>query len=141
VTHPFPPRPRVALSRSAVLALVAALLAVAAAVTAVAPSTPARVPAPTPPLSERLGPRTWAFAIPMAWLSAPMPGLRADDVLDLLGARPSERATATDVATGVRVMSIDERALVVELTADDASAIAAARARGLSLIPILRSTR
>jgi hypothetical protein len=130
-----------AVSRRGLLAVVALLLGAGAAVTAVAPAPAAPLPAPTPALSERLGPRTWALAIPVAWLVAPIPGLRRDDVLDLLGTRPGERATATDVATGVRVMSVDERALIVELTADDASSIASARARGLSLVPILRSLR
>ncbi|MBI2323891.1 MAG: hypothetical protein HYU87_02860 [Chloroflexi bacterium] len=128
------PTPRMA------VAVAALLLATASAVTVAVPP-PAQTATPTPALSERLGPRTWALAIPVAWLSAPIPGLRDDDVLDLLGARPSERATASDVAAGVRVMAVDERTLVVELTAEDASAIASARARGLALIPILRSTR
>lgn len=131
---------RTSLSRSLVLAVLAVLIAAASAATAIAPET-APAPVATPALSERLGPKTWAFAIPIAWLSAPIPGARHDDVLDLLGARSSERATASEVATGVRIMSVDDRVLVVELTAEDASAIAGARARGLSLIPILRSTR
>jgi hypothetical protein len=140
VIAPFTRGQPVRVSRRTALAVVAVVLAVAAAATAAAPAA-SDPPVPTPALAERLGPRTWAFAIPTAWLAAPMPGLRADDVLDLLGARPSERATAADVATGVRVMSVDDRVLVVELTADDASAIVAARSRGLSLIPILRSAR
>ena len=121
------------------VAIAALFLAGASALTLAVPPSPVR--AEPPALSQRLGPRTWALAIPVAWLSAPIPGLRDDDVLDLLGARPSERATASDVATGVRVMAVDERTLVVELTAEDAAAVASARARGLSLIPILRSTR
>ena len=122
------------------VAIAALFLAGASALTLVVPPSAVRAE-PAPALSQRLGPRTWALAIPVAWLSAPIPGLRDDDVLDLLGARPSERATASDVATGVRVMAVDERTLVVELTAEDAAAVASARARGLSLIPILRSTR
>ncbi len=133
--------PRLAVTPQVALAVAALVLAIASAVTVVAPAQPAQMSAPPPALSERLGPRTWALAIPTSWLSAPMPGLRDDDVLDLLGARPSERATASGIAAGVRVMAVDERTLVVELTAEDASAIASARARGLSLIPILRSTR
>lgn len=126
--------------RRTVLAAASLVLATGSSVTVLAPR-PAVTPVATPALSERLGPKTWAFALPVAWLAAPLPGLREDDVLDLLGARASERATASDVATGIRVMSVDERTIVVELTAEDASAIAAARARGLSLLPILRSTR
>lgn len=133
--------PRVALAPRAMLAVAAAVLAGAAALTAVVPAEPGPRLAPALGLAERLGPRTWALAIPVTWLAAPIPGLRTDDILDLLGARSSERATASEVASGLRVMSVDDRALVVELTADDASAIASARARGLSLVPILRSAR
>jgi hypothetical protein len=92
-------------------------------------------------LADRLEPRTWAFAIPQAWLAAPLGGLREGDVLDLIGTRASERATALEIARGLRVMDIGEAGLVVELTADDAAAIAEARARGLSFMPILRSSR
>lgn len=129
-----------AFSQRSALAAASVLIAVASVATAVAPE-PVPAPLPTPALAERLGPRTWALALPVAWLTAPLPGLREDDVLDLLGARQSERATAVDVATGVRVMAADERTIVIELTAEDAAAIAGARARGLSLVPILRSTR
>jgi hypothetical protein len=129
-----------AVPRRTVLAAASLILAAGSSATVLAPQ-PAAAPVATPALSDRLGPKTWAFALPVAWLAAPLPGLREDDVLDLLGARASERATASDVASGVRVMSVDERTIVVELTAEDAAAIAAARARGLSLMPILRSTR
>lgn len=124
----------------AALVVAASVLAVAAAIGAVAPPSD-RPSTPPPPLSERLGPRTWAFAIPVGWLAAPIPGVHQDDVLDLLGTRSGERATATEVASGLRVMSVDERTIVVELTGDDASAIASARARGLALVPILRSAK
>jgi hypothetical protein len=118
----------------------AAILVAAAALSAVAPpGTHASVVPPT--LAERLGPHTYALAIPVAWLAAPLAGLHEDDVLDILGTRAGERATASDVASGLRVMAADDRTLVVELTGEGASAIAAARARGLSLIPILRSAR
>ncbi|MDE3192487.1 MAG: hypothetical protein KGN00_02255 [Chloroflexota bacterium] len=121
------------------LVVAAAALAIVAAATSLAPSgdRPAsRAPAS---IAERLGERTWAFAIPTSWLTAPLPGLRDDDILDLLGTRVGERAAP--IASGLRVLSSDERAVVVELTADDAAAIASARARGLSLVPILRSLR
>lgn len=131
------PRPS---ARGALLLTALALAAVAAITSLTPPAAPADAVAP-PSLAERLGPRTWALAVPLAWLAAPVPGLRDGDVIDLVGTRTSERASASEVAAGLRVMSADERALVVELTADDAMAIAAARARGLSLIPILRSAR
>lgn len=132
---------RLRLTPRSVVAAAALILAGASFLAIAAPVPPSQTTAPVPPLSHRLGPRTWALAIPVSWLSAPIPGVRDDDVLDLLGARPSERATASEVAAGVRVMAVDERTLVVELTAEDAAAVASARARGLALIPILRSTR
>lgn len=89
-------------------------------------------------LSQRLSPRTWALAIPIPWLSAPIRDLRAGDVIDLLGAR-SGAAGADYVALGLRVVSVDDATIVVELTPEDAAEIASARARGLSLVPILRA--
>ena len=127
------------LRRVAVLAA-AFVLAAAAALTALTPANAHPEP-PAPSLAARLGPRTWAMAIPVAWLAAPMPDLRADDVVDLLGTHAGERAIASEVATGLRVMSMDEGTIVVELAVDDAAAIAEARARGLSLVPILRSSQ
>jgi hypothetical protein len=129
------PRPRPFLTAAAALATA---LAVA---TAVAPASTPPAHATAPRLSDRLEPQTWAFAIPLAWLAAPLAELRQGDVLDLIGTRTSERASASEVASGLRVMSLDDRSLVVELTADDASAIAEARARGMSFVPILRSSR
>lgn len=131
---PTIPRPRLLLL---VPAAMAAAIAVGSAITG--DSAPADVP--TPALADRLEPRTWAAAIPLAWLAAPLAGLRQGDVLDLIATRTSERANAVEVASGLRVMSLDELSLVVELTSDDASAIAEARARGLSFVPILRSSR
>ncbi len=118
----------------------ASVLLVASGLIAIAP--PGTHPSAAPPsLAHRLGARTYGFAIPVAWLAAPIPGLRDDDVLDLLGTRNGERATASEIASGLRVMAADDRTIVVELTTDDASTITAARARGLTLIPILRSAR
>lgn len=132
---PTIPRPRLLLLAPA--AIVAAL-AVASSVT---PGSATPAEHSTIRLADRLEPRTWAVAIPLAWLAAPLADLREGDVLDLIATRTSERANATQVASGLRVMSLDERGLVVELTSDDASAIAEARARGLSFVPILRSSR
>jgi hypothetical protein len=122
------------------LIVVALVLAAAAAVAAFAPGDAPVTHAPAS-IADRLGVRTWALALPTSWLAAPIPGLRSEDILDLLGTRTGERATATEVATGLRVVSADDRALIVELTEDDASAIASARARGITLVPILRSSR
>lgn len=126
--------------RAAALLVGAVLLAAAAGLTAL---LPARVDpsAPAPSLAQQLEPGTWALAIPVSWLSAPIPGVRQGDVIDLLGTRAGERATAREVASGLRLRSADERTLVVELTPGDASEIADARAQGLALIPLLRSGR
>lgn len=125
------------------LALAAAALALAliGVATALAPATSGATPRASASIADGLGPLTRALAIPTSWIAAPIPGLRAGDVLDLLGTRPGERATATEVASGLRIVSADDRAIVVEITAEDASAIASARSRGLSLIPLLRSSR
>lgn len=132
---PAIPRPRL------LLLVPAAVVAALAAASAVTPGAAAPAERPTTALADRLEPRTWAVAIPLAWLAAPLADLREGDVLDLIATRTSERANATEVASGLRVMSLDERSLVVELTSEDASAIAEARARGLSFVPILRSSR
>lgn len=123
-----------------VLIFSAALLLMTAAGLSLMPSAD-RAATRVASVAERLGDRTWALAIPITWFAVPLPGVRGDDVVDLLGTRPGERATATEIATGLRVISSDDRALVVELTAADASAIASARARGVTFVPILRSLR
>lgn len=136
------PRLRRTLHRPRLLLLVpAGIVAALAVVGAVTPGGAAPAERPTLALADRLEPRTWAVAIPLAWLSAPLTDLREGDVLDLIATRTSERASAREVASGLRVMSLDEHSLVVELTSDDAASIAEARARGLSFVPILRSSR
>jgi hypothetical protein len=104
--------------------------------------------APRPPeasapatLADALAPGTWAVSIPTSWLVAPITGLRAGDRLDILALRPGERATATAVAFDLLVISADDRAVIVGTGADDATALGVARASGLLLVPLLRSTR
>jgi len=92
-------------------------------------------------LAATLAPGTWALAIPTSWFVAPVAGLRPGDHLDVLALRPGERATATVVAVDLLVVSADERAVVVGSGADDATALGVARASGLLLLPLLRSTR
>jgi Flp pilus assembly protein CpaB len=92
-------------------------------------------------LASTLAPGTWALAIPTSWFVAPIVGLRPGDRLDVLALRPGERATATVVAFDLLVVSADERAVVVGSGADDATALGVARASGLLLLPLLRSTR
>jgi len=92
-------------------------------------------------MAESLAPNTWALTIPAGWLATPLVGTRPGDRLDVLALRPGDRASATAIAFDLLVVSVDERALVVGCAAEDATAIAVARASGLLLVPLLRSTR
>ncbi len=125
--------------RRAILGTVVALLLSAAALSARAVD-PAPIEAPAG-LADRLAPSSWAVAIPVAWLAAPLPGLRTGDRIDVLAVRPGERATASAIAFDLEVMSIDDRALVLDARAEDATALTVARAGGLLIVPLLRSTR
>lgn len=92
-------------------------------------------------LSDELAPATWAMLVPNAWLAAPAPRLRRGDALDLLAVRQGDRVAVTPIAYGITVLMADERGLLVEVDANDASAIAAARGAGSLIVPLLRSTR
>jgi len=92
-------------------------------------------------MADTLAPGTWALSIPTTWFVAPISGLRPGDHLDILALRPGERATATAVAFDLIVVSADDRAVIVGSGADDATAVGVARASGLLLVPLLRSTR
>lgn len=99
-------------------------------------------PAPEPvSLSARLPSSSWGFAIPTSWFAAPLAGLRAGDRIDLLAMKASERPSANAIAFDLEVMSVDERALILGVSAFDATAIAVARASGQLIVPLLRSTR
>jgi hypothetical protein len=104
-------------------------------------SAPPSASATPATMAESLAPGTWAISIPSGWFVAPIAGLRAGDRLDILALRPGERATATAVAFDLLVVSADERAVIVGTGADDATALGIARASGLLLVPLLRSTR
>lgn len=92
-------------------------------------------------IADSLAPGTWAFSIPTSWLAAPIAGLHPGDRLDILALRPGEHATATAVALDLVVISVDERSVIVGSGADDLTALGVARASGLLLVPLLRSTR
>lgn len=100
-----------------------------------------------PPVSEptslaaQLPPSSWGLAIPMSWFAAPPASLRPGDRIDIIAMRSSERPTANAIAFDLEVMSVDERTLVVGVSAFDASAIAVARAGGQLIVPLVRSTR
>jgi hypothetical protein len=92
-------------------------------------------------LAEELRPATWAIFIPAGWLAAPAPRVRPGDLLDLFGMRTGERAFAAPITYGATVVAADDRGLVLEIDESDASAIASARATGMQLLALLRSTR
>lgn len=93
------------------------------------------------PLAQRLAPSSWGLAVPTSWFAAPLTDLRAGDRIDVLALRAGERPAASAIAFDLEVMSIDERTLVLGVSALDATAISTARAGGQLIVPLLRSTR
>jgi hypothetical protein len=91
-------------------------------------------------LAQRLSASTWAIAVPTAWLAAPLAEVRVGDSIDLLAVRTGDRPLAVAIAADLHVMSADERSIVFEVDEAGATAIATARASGLLIIPLLRST-
>jgi len=126
--------------RRAILAAIGALLLTVAVLASQLSPAPQAAAAPVT-VAEGLAPGTWAVSIPTSWLISPIAGLRAGDRLDILALRPGEHAIATAVAFDLVVVSADDRAVIVGTGADDATALAVARASGLLLVPLLRSTR
>jgi len=91
-------------------------------------------------LAQRLSMSTWALAVPLAWLAAPLAEVRSGDSVDLLAVRSGDRPLAVAIAADLRVMGADERSVVFEVDEESATAIATARASGLLIVPLLRST-
>jgi hypothetical protein len=91
-------------------------------------------------LAQRLSLSTWALAVPVAWLAAPLAEVRSGDSVDLLAVRSGDRPLAVAIAADLRVMGADERSIVFEVDEESATAIATARASGLLIVPLLRST-
>ena len=91
-------------------------------------------------LAQRLSASTWALAVPIAWLAAPLADVRSGDSVDLLAIRSGDRPLTITVAADLRVMGADERAIVFEVDEESATAIATAHASGLLIVPLLRST-
>lgn len=119
-----------------------ALLVVSAVTTMLAPPSPSADEGSAGlPVTERLAPSTWAFAVPIAWLAASLPDVQIGDRVDLLAVRQADRPLALPVAADLRVMSVDERSVVFEVDELSATAIATARASGLLIVPLLRSSR
>lgn len=91
-------------------------------------------------LAQRLSVSTWAIAVPTGWLAAPLPEVRSGDSVDLLAVRSGDRPLAVAIAADLRVMGADERSITFEVDEESATAIATARASGLLIVPLLRST-
>lgn len=94
-----------------------------------------------PSLADELRPATWAMTIPSPWLAAPVPSVRRGDSIDILAMRSGDKSYSVPVAYGVRVLSVNDRGIVLEVDETDATAITTARGGGLLLVPLLRSTR
>jgi hypothetical protein len=92
-------------------------------------------------LVDRLAPSTWALAVPNSWLAAPVPEVRRGQSVDLLAVRTGDRPLAIPIAADLRVMGVDEAAIVFQVDEDAATAIASARASGLLIVPLVRSVR
>ena len=129
--------------RRLVLAAAGSTLLVASVLSTLGTSPPrsAEEAAASAPLAQRLSMSTWAFAVPTAWLAAPLAEVRSGDSVDLLAVRTGDRPLAVAIAADLRVMSADERSIVFEVYEDSATAIASARASGLLIVPLLRSAR
>ena len=125
--------------RRAIIAALGAMFLVASLIASIRAAPPASA-APTT-MADALAPGTWAMSVPSVWFVAPIAGLHAGDRLDILALRPGERASATAVAFDLLVVAADDRAVIVGAGADDATALGIARASGLLLVPLLRSTR
>lgn len=100
-------------------------------------------PAPTSPpsVADEIRPSTWAMSLPQSWLAAPVPRLRLGDALDIFAVRQGDRAYSAPVAYAVNVVAVDDKALVLEVNEDDATALLTAHGGGMLLVALLRSTR
>jgi hypothetical protein len=131
------PRRRVLLAVGGTTLLAASLLSTLVA----SPSRSADEAAASTSLAQRLSMSTWAFAVPITWLASPLAEVRSGNSVDLLAVRMGDRPLAVAIAADLRVMSADDRSIVFEVDEASATAIASARASGLLIVPLLRSTR
>ncbi len=125
-------------SRRIASATAAAILAVAAATAQLATAAP---PPRESSIAETLDPSTWALLIPSAWLAAPLPRIMKGDFIDIVAVRQGERAYSVLVADRARVVSSDERGVVVQIDEESAESIAIARGSGMLLVALLHSRR
>ena len=57
-------------------------------------------------LRDRLAPSTWALAVPLSWLEAPVPEVRRGDSVDLIAVRSGDRPLAIPLAADLLVMDV-----------------------------------
>jgi hypothetical protein len=130
---------RIQPARRVLLIAGAAVLASAAFTTgALAPPV---APMPAVSLADEIRPASWAMSLPQSWLAAPVPRLRLGDALDIFAVRQGDRAYSVPVAYAVSVVALDDKAIVLEVSQDDATAVLTAHGGGMLLVPLLRSTR
>jgi threonine dehydrogenase-like Zn-dependent dehydrogenase len=138
----FAPR-RVALRSRRFVAGAAGIALLAAAVVAMlgSASPSADETAARRSLAQRLSEATWALAVPTAWLAAPVAEIHSGDSVDLIAVRMGDRPLAVPIAADLRVMGADVAAVIFQVDEETATAIASARASGLLIVPLLRSSR
>lgn len=112
-----------------------------ALVTLLAPRSEAPAATPSPSLAAAVAPAALAARVPHAWLAAAPPRLAAGDRVDVIGSRASERVGAVNIVVDARVLEVYGDAVVLELAAEDVTALVAARAHAYVLILVLRPTR
>lgn len=98
-------------------------------------------PAAPQSLALTLAPSGLAARVPHTWLAAAPPRLAPGDRLDVIGSRIGERSGAANIVVDARVIEVDGDAFVLELAADDAVALALARANAYLLFALLRPRR
>ncbi len=125
-------------SRRLAAAVASATLALAAGASQLGTAAPA---ARELSVAETLDPSTWALMVPSAWLAAPLPRIARGDLVDLVAVHQGDRAFSVLVADRARVISFDERGVVVQIDEVAAESIAIARASGMLLVPLLHSRR
>jgi hypothetical protein len=124
--------------RRLMMGAASALLALAAVGASVS-ANPA--PAREVSLAMSLHPSMRALAVPSTWFAAPLPRVRVGDVLDIEAVRTGEKAYSIQVAVAARVLSSDERGVVIEVDENDAGLLVNARATGMLIVPLLRPDR
>ena len=137
----FTPKRWVIGRRRSLLAIAGStLLVVPMLFTLIAPPSHSADEAASRSLAQRLSISTWALAVPLAWLAAPLAEIRSGDSVDLLAVRSGDHPLAVAIAADLRVMGADDRSIIFEVDEESATAIATARASGLLIVPLLRST-